>query len=75
MADNTISIQKNKKYSICSCGLSLKLPFCDNKHRDYNSKHSCSYKSVKLISESDVDIKISCSNWVENEWYSNIWKD
>ena len=34
-----IKLYKGKKYSICSCGLSKILPFCDNEHRPYNEKN------------------------------------
>ena len=67
MNDVIIKIKKDKKYSICSCGLSDVLPFCDNNHRAYNSKNNCSYKSVKLLSKDDVNIKIICSNWGKND--------
>ena len=35
-----IKIEKNVKYSICSCGYSKKIPFCDNQHRLYNKKNN-----------------------------------
>ena len=62
-----IKIKKETKYSICSCGLSDKLPFCDNNHREYNKENDSSYKSIKIISEKDTNIKIKCSNWLKNE--------
>jgi len=57
------NIKKNKKYSICSCGLTKKLPFCDNSHRDYNKNNNCSYKSVKIIVNDKNEIEVKCSNW------------
>ena len=63
----SIKIKKNVKYSICSCGLSRKLPFCDNEHRKYNQENNTNYKSIKIISEKDTNIKIKCSNWLKNE--------
>ncbi len=33
-----IKVKKDTKYSICSCGKSKVLPYCDNEHREYNAK-------------------------------------
>jgi len=33
-----IKLYKGKKYSICSCGLSKNIPFCDNEHREHKKK-------------------------------------
>ena len=52
---------------MCSCGLTRKLPFCDNQHRDYNKKNNCSYKSVKIIPSNDIEIKVNSSNWNEKK--------
>ena len=62
-----ITIRKNIKYSICSCGLSDKLPFCDNNHRDFNRKNNCSFKSVKVLINNKNEIELKCSNWKLNE--------
>ena len=43
-----IRVKKNVKYSICSCGYSKKLPYCDNQHRTYNQKNKTDYKSIKV---------------------------
>ena len=58
-----IKLNAGKKYSICSCGLSKKMPFCDNAHREYNAEHDTEYKSVKIIPEEDTVIQISSSRW------------
>ena len=68
MDKKEISIIKNKKYNICSCGLSNILPFCDNKHRKYNDLNQCSYKSVKISAKKSTILEIFCSNW---EKYTN----
>mgnify|MGYP001163880678 FL=1 len=62
-----IKLKKNSRCSICSCGFSKKLPYCDNSHREANSNNNTSYKSVKVYLLDDDEIKITCSNWPENE--------
>ena len=58
-----IKIKKNVKYSICSCGFSKKLPYCDNQHRLYNQKNNTDYKSVKIYPVENSCIELSCSRW------------
>jgi len=58
-----IQLKSGKKYSICSCGLSKSLPFCDNAHREYNDKNGTEYKSVKIIPEENTAIQITSSRW------------
>ena len=62
-----IQLKKNMKCSICSCGVSKKLPYCDNSHREYNKINNTNYKSVKVYFLDDEKIKISCSNWDKDE--------
>ena len=59
----TINLKKTNKYSICSCGLSCSLPFCDNAHRDFNTSNKTNYKSFKVIPNKDVTIDVTSSNW------------
>tara|TARA_B100001029_G_C15056733_1_gene454956 strand:- start:645 stop:851 length:207 start_codon:yes stop_codon:yes gene_type:complete len=56
-------LKKGVQYSVCSCGLSKIMPFCDNAHREYNKRFSTDYKSIKIISDKDTTIKVSCSHW------------
>ena len=58
-----IKLKAGKKYSICSCGLSKVLPFCDNTHREHNSTNKTEYKSLKITPEKDIIIKVSSSRW------------
>ena len=60
-----LKMKKNVKYSVCSCGLSLKLPFCDNQHRKYNEINNTDYKSIKIISSNDIEIDLESSKWIE----------
>ena len=58
-----IKLNAGKKYSICSCGLSKIMPFCDNTHREYNTKNNTNFKSVKIIPDKDVVVNLSSSRW------------
>ena len=58
-----IKLKAGKKYSICSCGLSSSLPFCDNTHREFNAANNMEYKSVKITPEKDTIIKVTSSRW------------
>ena len=58
-----IKLKAGKKYSICSCGLSKSLPFCDNTHREFYAANGIEYKSVKITSEKDTIIELTSSRW------------
>tara|TARA_A100001037_G_C14917945_1_gene530317 strand:+ start:100 stop:294 length:195 start_codon:yes stop_codon:yes gene_type:complete len=58
-----ITLYKGRKYSICSCGLSKTLPFCDNEHRPYNEKNGTDYKSIKIIAEETTVVNLNSSKW------------
>tara|TARA_B100001115_G_C15824842_1_gene410592 strand:- start:1017 stop:1202 length:186 start_codon:yes stop_codon:yes gene_type:complete len=58
-----IKLYKGKKYSICSCGLSKNIPFCDNEHREHNKKNYKNYKSVKIVTEENINLNINSSTW------------
>ena len=40
-----VMVEPGKVYSWCTCGLSLKQPFCDNAHRDIETTP---YRSIKV---------------------------
>ena len=58
-----IKLNAGKKYSICSCGLSNSLPFCDNNHREFNAENGTEYKSVKITPDNDTTIVVNSSKW------------
>ena len=58
-----IKLKAGKKYSICSCGLSCSLPFCDNTHREFNAANNMEYKSVKITPQADTKIEVISSRW------------
>ena len=59
-----VTVLKGKKYSFCTCGVSLSLPYCDNQHRVFNEKNKTNYKSLKIVSDSDGEMEISSSLWI-----------
>ena len=63
MKEINLLVKASKKYSICSCGLSKSLPFCDNEHRLFNEKNKTKYKSVKIFPSEDTNLKLKVSNW------------
>ena len=62
-----IKLNAGKQYSICSCGLSNSLPYCDNKHREFNAEYGTEYKSVKITPDNDTAIIVNSSKWNKTE--------
>jgi len=62
-----IDLKKNKRYKLCSCGVSKSLPFCDNEHRVFNVKNNTKFKSVKIIPNCDVTINVESKKWTLND--------
>lgn len=58
-----IELKKDKRYSICTCGLSARMPYCDSAHRSYNEVNGTDYKSLKIRAEEDVKITLSSATW------------
>ena len=58
-----IKLHKGRKYSICSCGVSKTLPFCDNSHRLLNEKNGTNYKSIKIVAETTTEVELASANW------------
>jgi len=63
LKNKIIKLKSNEKYAICTCGKSKNLPYCDNEHRKLNEEKSTSYKSLKIIPKSDIELELYCSNW------------
>jgi len=58
-----INLKEGMKKSICTCGKSKTLPYCDDTHREINEKEDTNYKSLKITSDKDVELTISSSTW------------
>ena len=62
-----INLKAGNIYSICTCGLSKTMPYCDNTHREYNAKKNTEYKSVKITPDKDLSIEVTSSRWKMEE--------
>ncbi|MEK6936248.1 MAG: CDGSH iron-sulfur domain-containing protein [Nanoarchaeota archaeon] len=62
-----IHLKADEKCSICTCGKSKSLPYCDNEHRKLNEEKGTNYKSLKIISKQDTDIFVYSQVWEENK--------
>lgn len=63
----TVNIRSNTRCSICACGKSKSMPYCDNEHRAYNKKHSTNYRSLKVWSKKNCEITIFSNMWSKDE--------
>lgn len=63
----TIKLKVGEKASICTCGKSKNLPFCDNEHRKVNEENRTSYKSLKITPRQDIEIMVFSSNWGDKQ--------
>ncbi len=65
-----LTLKCHERKSICTCGHSKSLPYCDNTHREINEKYNAPFKSVKITNHSleKISLEIECSNWnIENQ--------
>ena len=62
-----VKVRAGRRYSICSCGFSNTLPYCDNAHREFNSENGTEYKSVKITPDKDIIIQVESSRWLDKE--------
>ena len=60
-----LKLKKNVRYSMCSCGKSKKLPYCDNMHRIFNKNENSNFKSIKILTEVDTNVSLSCKKWIK----------
>ena len=58
-----VNLKAGKRYSICSCGHSKTMPYCDHSHREINEEKGTSYKSVKIYTETDIAVSFYGANW------------
>jgi len=58
-----LNLLKGKKYSICTCGHSKNIPFCDDSHRKINEEKGTNYKSLKICPEADTVLYVHSKNW------------
>ena len=60
-----IKLAPGETCSICTCGHSKELPFCDDTHKIINEQEDTEYKSLKINNPTDKEIiiKASSSNW------------
>ena len=65
--DKQIKAKKNILYSICTCGLSKKIPFCDNTHRQIKNISDIEFKSVKISCSKDNILSLKCKTWDKHE--------
>lgn len=58
-----LTLQPGKKYSLCTCGQSGRLPYCDNSHKKYNEETGSHYRSFKIFPQDEGIFYVSSSNW------------
>ncbi len=58
-----ISLKAGKRYSLCTCGHSKCLPFCDDAHKRVNEEKGTNYRSLKILPKTDVEIEVHSSTW------------
>ena len=58
-----VILKAGQRYSICSCGYSKIMPFCDNAHRSFNLEKGTDYKSIKITPERDTTLEVTSSRW------------
>lgn len=59
----TISLQAGQKCSLCTCGESRTLPYCDDTHKKVNAEKGTSYRPLKIWPKTEVELEVDCGNW------------
>ena len=62
-AARKVVLKAGQKCSICTCGHSKTLPFCDETHRIVNEEKGTSYKSLKIWLQEDITLELFSKNW------------
>ncbi len=58
-----ILVKAGQKCSLCTCGTSKALPYCDDSHKKLNDETGSSFRPVKVWPEKDVELKVWCGKW------------
>jgi CDGSH-type Zn-finger protein len=61
--EKIVLLKAGKRYSLCPCGKSQALPFCDGAHKAYNEEKGANYKSLKITPDKDLELKIASTAW------------
>ena len=59
-----VSVEKDKTYSWCTCGLSQKQPFCDSSH-----KKKGKFRSIKFLAKESEDVYLCGYKMSKNPSY------
>jgi len=59
----TVVLKAGQKCSICTCGNSKNLPYCDETHRTVNEEKGTSYKSLKIWPKENITLDLFSKNW------------
>ena len=62
-----VSLKPGESKSICTCGHSKILPWCDDSHKEVNLREGTNYHSLKLEEAQDGTIYASSKNWKNKE--------
>ena len=61
----TILLKAGQKCSLCTCGKSKILPYCDDTHKIINAEKGTSYKPLKIWPKHDISLEVYSGNWEE----------
>lgn len=61
--EKEVVLKAGNQYSLCTCGFSKVLPFCDETHKKVNEEKGTKYCSLKITPDKDVSIKAKSKAW------------
>ncbi len=68
-----VTVEKDKTYAWCTCGLSEKNPFCDGSHKqlaiEENGETIFPYKSLKFVAEETKEVYLCNCKQTKNPPY------